>query len=140
MRIPEYVEKRVFVIINKVTIEGYGPWDLINRVENNAVWTCSGQGINFTIIAFGSMVLTLPADALCPTKYRITFLSFPNGRGFQVEGFQIASFCANILASMKDPFFKITIDGIELRDLTIGDLHKEENKNLIAYRLIVEQI
>lgn len=131
----------MFVIVNKVTVEGYGPRDLIDRIERNAVWTGrDNQGINFNLISFGSMALTMPADAVCPTKYRITLLSFPDGRTFRIEGFQTLLFCANILASMKDPFFKITIDGFELLDLTISDLHKEENKNLAAYRLVVEQV
>ena len=130
----------MFVMVERVIIEGYGIPDLIERVENQVWISCGNGGANFKAIMFGVMVLTRPPDSICPTRFRVTLVLLPCGRTFNVEGFQTQTFCTSIIVSMNDPFFKITIDGCEICDLTIDDLHKEDNKHLIPYRLIVERI
>ena len=85
---------------NKARIEGYGPSNLIDRLQKFEWTPCTGEGENFHGFSLGGYCLTRPADDLCPIEYRVTARNMKTGQGFFKSGFcysdTIRGFSANV--------------------------------------------
>lgn len=73
--------------MEKATIAGYGPADLIEQLEKAEWESLDGGGRNFFAIGLAGYCLTEPRDNLCNIKYRATVKNMDSGKEFSVEGF-----------------------------------------------------
>lgn len=114
--------------MKRITVEGYGPSDIIDRLRK-ASWEPCGSGKNFKGIQFGNRVLAEPYDPYCPLHHKVTVAMIPYGDIFQVDGYSFENLCDGVANGS----LVLILAGCRLTDPPFSEIG-----DLIPYRVIIE--